>query len=165
MDDKMSETAWEGRACHEFKAEQWIPLPPDKLFLFFSDEKNLERLTPPWLHFHVIGKSTPAMQTGTLIDYRLRIRSIPVRWQSRIDEWTPPARFVDEQTRGPYSLWHHTHSFEPKDGGTLATDHVRYRVPGWLLGRLLILPMVKRDIQTIFNYRRTKIDEMFGGAK
>jgi ligand-binding SRPBCC domain-containing protein len=153
------------KRCHEFRAEQWLPLPPEQLFPFFADEKNLERLTPPWLHFQVIGKSTPTMQQGTLVDYRLRIRGIPVRWQSRIEEWSPPSRFVDVQTRGPYSHWHHTHLFEAKDGGTLATDCVRYRVPGGWLGRLFVLPLVRRDIQIIFNYRRTSIEQLFARQK
>ena len=146
----------------ELYAEQWIPLSVEKLFPFFADEKNLETLTPPMLHFHVLGKSTPTMQAGTLIDYKLRIHGIPVRWQSRIDEWQPNEYFVDTQVRGPYSYWHHTHRFMPKDGGTLATDHVLYRVPGWIVGRIFILPFVRRDIQNIFEYRRKKIEELFG---
>ena len=146
----------------EFYAEQWIPLPVEKLFLFFADEKNLETLTPPWMHFQVLGKSTPAMQEGTLIDYRLRIRGISVRWQSRIEQWIANERFVDTQTRGPYSYWHHTHTFASKDGGTLAADRVRYRVPGGFIGRIFILPFVRRDIRIIFNYRKKKIEELFG---
>ena len=69
-----------------------------------------------------------AMGEGALIDYRLRIRGLPVRWRSRIAAWDPPRRFVDEQVRGPYRLWIHEHAFEPRAGGTLVRDHVRYSV-------------------------------------
>jgi len=143
--------------CSELTAEQWLPLGVEELFAFFSNEKNLELLTPPWLHFHVIGKSTPQLQKGTLIDYRLKVRGIPIRWQSRIEEWRPNERFVDTQIRGPYNYWHHTHLFLPERGGTLCIDRVRYRVPGGALGRWFVLPFVRRDVETIFAFRRNTI--------
>ena len=147
--------------CSELRKEQWLPLPVEKVFSFFSDEKNLELLTPPWLHFHVVGKSTPELAEGTLIDYRLRVRGIPLRWQSRIEEWRPNERFVDTQVRGPYAYWHHTHLFQELNGGTQIIDIVRYRVPGGVLGRWFILPFVKRDIEKIFEYRRQIISSRF----
>jgi uncharacterized protein len=147
--------------CSELRAEQWLPLPVEKVFSFFSDAKNLEILTPPWLHFHVLGMSTPEITEGTLIDYKLRVRGIPIRWQSRIEEWRPNERFVDTQVRGPYAYWHHTHLFKPLNGGTQIVDIVRYRAPGGALGRWFVLPFVKRDIETIFRFRRDTIAARF----
>ncbi len=142
-------------------AEQWLPASIAEVFSFFSDAENLERLTPEWLHFKVLGKSTPAMQQGTLIDYRLSLHGIPLRWQSRIDRWTLDKEFVDTQVRGPYRLWHHTHEFKAIDGGTLVTDRVRYEVPGGFLGRLLVGKFVRRDVIRIFEYRAKRMQERF----
>ena len=111
------------------ETEQWIPRGVSEVFDFFIRESNLERITPPLLGFHVKHMSTPTIQEGTLIDYTLRIQGVPVRWQTRIEEWQPGVKFVDTQLKGPYTLWHHTHTFEAKDGGTLMRDRVRFRVP------------------------------------
>ena len=140
-----------------FETEQWLPLPTQDVFDFFADAFNLELLTPPWLQFRVITPAPIAMQQGTVIDYRLKLRGIPVRWQSQITLWEPPYRFVDEQIKGPYRRWVHHHTFAESDGGTLARDHVDYAVPGGVLVQKLL---VERDLRKIFQYRQQKLREV-----
>jgi hypothetical protein len=140
-----------------FETEQWLPLPTQDVFDFFADAFNLELLTPPWLQFRVITPAPIALQQGTVIDYRLRLRGIPVRWESQVTVWEPPYRFVDEQLRGPYRRWVHHHTFVESDGGTLARDHVDYAVPGGVLVRKLL---VERDLRKIFQYRQQKLREV-----
>ncbi len=65
------------------------------------------------------------MREDALIDYRLWVRGVPFRWKTRINDWSPPDHFVDEQVQGPYRLWIHEHTFQALDGGTLVRDHVR----------------------------------------
>ena len=143
---------------HEFKAELWLPLPPEKLFPFFADASNLEALTPPWLNFKILNPTPVAMREGALIDYRLRVHAVPVRWRTHISAWQPPHRFVDEQIRGPYRQWIHEHRFEPRDGGTLARDVVRYAVPfDFLAHRWLVRP----DVEKIFAYRAQELRKRF----
>lgn len=138
---------------------QFVPQPLSKVFAFFSEAKNLETITPPWLNFHIV-KVSP-MGNQTLIDYKLKIHGVPVKWQSRIENWEPGKQFVDTQIKGPYSKWHHTHRFTEVHGGTLVSDEVIYRLPGGKLGTFLGMPLVRRDIQQIFGYRRKKITEIF----
>jgi ligand-binding SRPBCC domain-containing protein len=146
----------------ELMQEQWLPQPPEKVFPFFCDENNLEVITPPFLGFHVIGKSTPTIENGTLIDYRLSLHGIPVKWQTRIENWVPGERFVDRQIKGPYQEWVHTHEFLPMAGGTLMRDRVVYKLPlGWV-GDTSAAWRVSRDVSEIFSFRRKKIDELFG---
>ena len=145
----------------ELNSSITLSRPLDDVFPFFSDARNLERLTPPWLRFSVLTPAPIEMRPGAVIDYRLRLRGVPLRWRSEITVWEPPFRFVDEQRRGPYRLWIHEHRFEEVDGRTLAHDHVRYAVPGgWLADRLL----VRRDLQRVFAYRRAVLREAFGTA-
>ncbi len=140
------------------EAEQLLPQPLETVFEFFSDAYQLETLTPPWLHFSVLTPAPIPMKAGTLIDYRLRLHGIPMRWQSRIDVWEPPFRFVDLQTRGPYRCWYHEHQFESVAGGTLCRDIVDYAVPGCsLVERWLVRP----DILKIFTFRWNKLHELF----
>jgi ligand-binding SRPBCC domain-containing protein len=143
---------------HEFQTELWLPLPPDELFPFFADAANLDALTPPWLHFRIVTPPPVVLRAGALIDYRLRVHGLPLRWRTRINVWQPPHRFVDEQLRGPYRRWIHEHTFEPRAGGTLARDVVRYAVPfDFLTHRWLVRP----DIERIFRFRREELWRRF----
>jgi len=145
---------------YTLQREQWIPKPPEEVFPFFASTGNLESLTPDWLHFHVISEPK-AIERGTKIDYKLRIRGVPVRWQSEITVWEPPFRFVDEQRRGPYRTWIHEHRFEPRDEGTLVTDIVRYAVVG---GPLIQRWLVSKDLVRIFDYRQKQLEKIFAEA-
>lgn len=148
---------------HTLRREQWIPRPIDEAFGFFCDARNLEEITPPWLGFRILTPGPIHIAAGTRIRYRLSLHGLPLGWMTEIRQWRPPIRFVDVQLEGPYRLWHHTHRFEPKDGGTLMTDIVRYRLPFGILGRAMHLLMVRRDVQRIFHYRCRRIQEVLGG--
>jgi ligand-binding SRPBCC domain-containing protein len=141
--------------------EQLVPRPVEEVFAFFGEARNLERITPPWLRFQVSTPEPIEMGPGTLIDYRLRLRGIPLRWTSRIEEWEPGRAFVDRQVRGPYRVWHHRHTFEPVDGGTLVRDEVHYALP---LGRLgaIALPLVRSDLRRIFDHRHRAVRAALG---
>jgi ligand-binding SRPBCC domain-containing protein len=140
------------------QTEQLLPRPLEEVFRFFSDPGNLQRITPPWLDFEILRGHDAQMRAGLLIDYRLRIHGIPLRWQSEISVWEPPIRFVDEQRRGPYRLWIHEHTFEARGDSTLVRDHVQYAVPGGILTQKLF---VARDVGRIFAFRRQKMAEIF----
>jgi len=147
---------------HELIVEQRLTRSPEEIFPFFSDPANLEQITPAFLRFRVLGTTTAEVGNGTLINYALRLHGIPLRWQSRIESWGPPRVFVDAQTRGPYKLWHHTHEFEPDDGGTIIRDRVRYRLPFGALGDWIGGGLVRRDLEAIFDLRRRRIPEVLG---
>lgn len=147
-----------------FRQEQWIPRPIDEVFHFFSDARNLEQITPPWLGFKILSMSTASIEEGTLIRYRLRLHGIPFYWQTEILAWNPPNGFVDTQRSGPYKLWHHTHRFEAHGARTRMTDEVRYQLPFGPLGHIVHTIKVRADITRIFAYRRAQIDAQFGNA-
>jgi ligand-binding SRPBCC domain-containing protein len=136
----------------------WLPGAPADVFGFFAEAGNLQAITPAWLRFEVL---TPAveMRRGAVIDYRLRLRGIPLRWQSEITSWDPPFEFVDEQRRGPYRLWRHLHTFEASEEGTLASDRVEYAVLG---GRIVNRLIVAHDLRQIFTWRSRELQRIFG---
>ena len=145
----------DGRSAFALLTRQRLPIPPEQMFPFFADAHNLERITPPFLRFRVLTPPPIAMVEGTLIEYRLRLHGLPIRWLTRIAVWEPPHRFVDEQLQGPYRLWRHEHTFEPDGaGGTLARDHVEYQIRGGeALGSVANRLLVARDLERIFSYR------------
>lgn len=145
-----------------YVSEQYVYEPLEKVFPFFSNANNLEKITPPSFQFKVVSKSTDEIKVGTLINYKLKIDGlIPARWQTLITEWNPPYQFSDLQKKGPYKKWHHTHKFETLGEGVLMTDQVDYSLPlGWL-GWLVAGWKVKRDIFNIFNYRTKVLDQIF----
>lgn len=141
-----------------FVSELWLPRAREEVFAFFSDARNLNSITPPWVRFRMVTTGPIEMQAGALIDYKLRVHGFPVRWRTKITEWEPPVRFVDEQLRGPYRLWIHEHEFEARDGGTLVRDRVRYAVPFDFLVHTLF---VRRDVARIFAYRTEELRRRF----
>ncbi|NND71425.1 MAG: SRPBCC family protein [Rhodothermales bacterium] len=144
--------------CWQLETSLLLEHDIETVFAFFSDPYNLEIITPPLLRFNVLGMDTQTIDEGSLISYKLRLRGIPVKWLTRIEMWDPPHQFVDRQLKGPYKLWHHTHTFESVDNGTLMRDIVRYRVPG---GALINRLLVEKDVRGIFEYRRERIVEIF----
>ncbi len=137
--------------------EQYIEADIEKVFKFFADAKNLEKITPPLLNFHIKKMSTDEIRKGTLIDYKLKIRGFPAQWRTLIELWNPPFQFVDMQLKGPYHKWHHTHSFRKLGTGTLMTDEVVYKLPMGYLGRLAAGSLVESDVGQIFSHRRQVI--------
>jgi ligand-binding SRPBCC domain-containing protein len=149
---------------HVLERSQRLSQPPDEVFPFFADAQNLGRITPPFLHFKILSQQPARMGPGTLIKYRIRVRGLPVRWLTRIEQWEPTRRFVDLQLSGPYRLWHHTHDFEPDSGGTMMRDTVRYAMRAGAIGEAVHERIVRRDLDRIFDYRIEQIAEVFEGG-
>ncbi|HEY2772106.1 MAG TPA: SRPBCC family protein [Solirubrobacteraceae bacterium] len=147
---------------HTLIREQLVRRPIRDVFEFFARAENLERITPPWLSFELVTPEPIPMGPGTLIDYRLRLHRLPLRWRSRIEAWEENRGFVDRQVRGPYRLWHHRHEFEELEGGCLVRDRVDYELPLGLLGEAAQAAFVERDLARIFDYRRTAVAHMLG---
>jgi ligand-binding SRPBCC domain-containing protein len=144
--------------------EQILSGDPEAVFGFFADAFNLEVITPPWLRFGVVTPGPVPMGPGTMIEYRLRLHRIPIRWLTRIEVWEPGRRFVDVQVRGPYRTWRHTHSFEPHADGTLVRDTVHYDLPLGPLGRLAHAAFVRSDLERIFDFRREEVARRLGAG-
>jgi ligand-binding SRPBCC domain-containing protein len=147
-------------AEHILTRESVIDLPRPRVFDFFADAMNLERITPPQLNFHIITPQPIDIHAGALIDYTLKLRGFPIKWRTRISEWNPPFDFVDEQLKGPYKQWIHTHTFtELENGATGIKDVVRYRLPMEPLGDIMHF-LVRRELDNIFDYRQKAVDEI-----
>lgn len=144
-----------------FEQYQWIEKKPDDIFPFFSNEYNLEKITPPFLGFKVLGKNTDEIKSGTLIDYSLKLHGIPLKWKTEILEFKPNEYFIDQQLKGPYKKWFHQHKFYPLKNGTLMVDHITYKPPMGILGRLFAGSYIRKDVTKIFNYRREIIEKEF----
>jgi ligand-binding SRPBCC domain-containing protein len=148
---------------HVLEREQLLPASPERVFPFFADALNLQGITPPLLGFTVLTPGPIPMRVGTLIQYRMRLHGMPLRWLTSIQEWEDPRRFVDVQVKGPYALWHHTHEFTPAaNGATTMRDTVRYALPFGFAGELARKALVERDLQRIFDFRAQAVARLLG---
>jgi ligand-binding SRPBCC domain-containing protein len=150
---------------HVLARSQRLAVPIERAFAFYGEARNLEAITPRWLGFRVTTPSAIEMRAGALIDYRLKLHGVRVRWRTRIEARDPPSSFVDVQLRGPYALWEHTHTFQ-RDGeqAVVIGDQVRYALPFGPLGELAHALFVRRDLQRIFDYRTQAVAELLGAA-
>ena len=147
---------------YSLKRETTLSAPLERVFEFFSEARNLEKITPPFLKFQVLTPGPIRMAPNATIEYRLKVRGFPVRWQTVIETWNPPHEFSDRQARGPYALWHHTHRFRAiGDAQTWMEDEVRYALPLGPLGQFAHWLMVRRDVEAIFDYRAKCMQTFF----
>ncbi|MBK9316680.1 MAG: SRPBCC family protein [Acidobacteria bacterium] len=151
---------------YTLEREQIIPLSIEETFAFFSDAFNLERITPAFLNFRILTPAPIKMEAGTLIEYKLSLFGVPFKWRTLIEQWAPNQMFVDRQIRGPYALWHHTHTFIRIDQErTLMRDVVKYRIPFGPLGVLSHRLFVERMLKMIFDYRAKSTADLLGGRQ
>ena len=145
----------------EINMKQYINKPLEVVFEFFSKPENLEMITPKSLSFNILTPTPIKMEKGSLIDYTIRLFGISIHWRTLISDYEPPFRFVDQQIKGPYTFWHHTHTFKLVEGGVEIIDQVKYSLPlGWL-GTLAHAIWVRKDLEKIFEYRKTVIQHYF----
>ena len=142
-----------------------VAADPAATWDFFSRAENLPAITPPWLNFEVRTTGLVEMRQDTSLDYTIRWMGVPVRWRTRIIDWSPPRQFIDLQIRGPYAVWHHQHVFEPAADGTTCRDRVIYKLPAGPLGRAVHAGVVRRQLTQIFTFRRGVIAERLGWVR
>jgi len=147
---------------YRLEHSQIVRTPRSQMFAFFADATNLERLTPSSVGFTIVSPLPIEMKVGARIEYRIRISGVPVRWLTRIAAYEPDERFIDVQERGPYKLWHHTHTFHSVDGGTEIRDLVLYEIGMGPFGRLAHRAFVQHRLRAIFDYRSRVMNELFG---
>lgn len=141
---------------------QTVSRPRREVFAFFADAANLERLTPGSMHFRILTPPPIDMRPGAIIDYRIALFGLPLKWRTLIEVFEPETRFVDLQTSGPYAYWRHTHTFEDApSGGTTITDQVEYQLPLGPLGRAVHALFVRGQLRRIFDFRQSAIRQMF----
>lgn len=134
-----------------------------KAFSIFEDPYNLAKITPASLNFQVTSKDRIQMCKGAEIEYTIRWLGLPMHWKTLIKEYEPPFLFIDEQAKGPYSLWRHRHTFTPTNEGVLVGDHVEYALPFGPLGQLVHALVVRRQLEAIFRFRQQELGKLLGG--
>ena len=134
----------------------------ETVFDFFSKADNLPHLIPSSLQFTILSPLPIEMKKGAIIEYKIRLRTIPVKWKTMISSWNPPHSFSDLQLRGPYEYWHHFHFFKEVENGTEMSDLVYYRGRGFFLEPYLTQIFIKPDLDKIFSYRNLRYKELFG---
>lgn len=148
---------------HTFQTSTLIKRPVQEVFDFFSKAENLNEITPPMLKFKILSPLPIQMKKGTLIDYSIVLHGVPFKWKTEITEWNPGVSFVDEQLKGPYSIWRHRHVFIAEGEYTRMMDTVHYESPGWIFEPLIDKFFVRKRVEEIFTFREKKLSLLFPG--
>jgi ligand-binding SRPBCC domain-containing protein len=148
---------------HRFEVRQTLPITRREAWAFFSDPRNLGRITPPSLGFEITSPLPERAYAGMIVAYRVRpLFGIRVTWVTEITHVIEESRFVDEQRMGPYRFWHHQHDFSDVPGGVELRDVVHYVPPFGPLGRVINRAIVAPRLRTIFAYRYQALAARFG---
>lgn len=152
---------------YAIKTVQRIPITVELAWDFFSKPDNLKNITPSDLGFNIISKHHgEKMYAGQVIEYKVSpVLGIPLYWMTEITHVEHQKYFVDEQRFGPYALWHHQHHFRAIEGGVEMIDIVHYKLPFFFLGDLANALFVRKQLQKIFTYRFTAVENLFGKWK
>lgn len=148
---------------HQIERTQIVHAPLVETWDFFSNPRNLERITPRALDFKILTNLPAKMHAGLMIEYRVRpLFGIPMTWLTEITHVEEGRFFVDEQRVGPYRIWHHEHHFRELEAGRVEMlDRVTYQLPfGWLSEPMHAL-VVRSQLAQIFDFRVTAVDEIF----
>lgn len=139
-----------------------IDAPLDRVFLFFSDPRNLGKITPPAMGFRIVSAPDRSLREGDRIEYRIKVMGVPLRWVTRITSWKENEAFSDFQEKGPYRRWLHTHSFRAVGGKVEMHDRVEYELPLGRIGELIAGWFIRNQLRGIFDYRARAIHDEFG---
>lgn len=149
------------RYCLETRIE--LAQPIDAVMPFFERAENLGAMTPSHMAFEILGDAPASIERGTIIDYRIRLGPIPLRWRTRIDRYDADG-FVDTQLRGPYRAWYHEHHFEAVGDRTVMVDRVWYAPPLGILGAIAHRLFIRGQLRAIFSHRHHAATLRFGDA-
>ena len=150
---------------HRFTARQLLPVDLETTWAFFSDPRNLQTMTPPWLNLVPTSEVPQEMHPGLIVTYQVKpALGIPVTWVTEITHVVDRQLFVDEQRSGPYRFWHHQHHFREMKDGTEARDVVHYALPLGPVGDRLGSALVRKRVAGIFEYRRQALQQRFGAG-
>ena len=148
------------------EAKQFINIPIEQAWDFFSSPANLSKITPSHMGFEITSELAEKMHAGQIITYRVGLLpGVKSNWVTEITHVDEQKFFVDEQRYGPYSMWHHEHRLTPIEGGTMMDDIISYKPPFGPLGSLANELFIKRQLHQIFAYRRMAIRKLFGDWK
>ncbi len=145
---------------YNYNQTQKLNMKLEELFEFFQKPENLERVSPSWVNFNIKSKLPLVMKEGAEFEYTIKLLGIPMNWKTRIIEYSPPEIFIDEQVKGPYKKWIHTHKFKQANGFVLMEDNVDYDLYGGVLKGIIHQLFVKKSVEKIFEYRREAIEKV-----
>lgn len=148
---------------HHLQRRQFLPITQEEAWAFFSTAANLGKITPPDMGFRIRSMHPASgISEGQRITYTVRpLFGVPLTWVTGIARVEVPHTFTDEQLKGPYALWRHTHSFEQVPGGTVVIDQVEYRMPFGALGELMWRLLVRKRLDHIFDFRQRTLQKLF----
>ena len=150
------------KSYYQFSSVQYLNSDLKSIWEFASSPENLKKITPEYMLFNITSNIKDKIYPGMIISYNVApILNIKLNWVTEITHVFENKYFIDEQRIGPYAFWHHQHLFEIEDDKVKMTDIVTYKPPFGLIGRIANSLFIKKQLESIFEFRRNKMNQMF----
>lgn len=130
-----------------------VAAPPSRCFDLARDVELHQRSTAASRERAVAGVTSGLLGLGDEVTWEATHFGIRQRLTSRIREFDPPNRFVDEMVRGTFARFRHEHQFLAVEGGTEMVDIFDYTSPLGPLGRLADGLFLRRYMTTLLRER------------
>ena len=144
-----------------------VTAPPSRCFDLARDVDLHQRSTAASRERAVGGVASGLLGPGDEVTWEATHFGVRQRLTSRITEFDPPHRFVDEMVRGAFQRFRHEHQFRAADGGTEMVDIFDYTSPLGPLGSVADHLFLRRYMTRLLRQRNAylKREAELGAAR
>lgn len=136
-----------------FTKQSTVPFPAEKVFEWHARPGAIERLSPPWDPLEVLER-LGGIETGATVKMKMKAGNFSYNWFAKHTDYTEGRLFRDEQVRGPFKRWIHTHQFDPVSaGGSQISDTIEYEFPVNPIAAPLFNQLIQKKLSRIFAFR------------
>ncbi len=140
-----------------FEYRSQFPVPVEELYGWHTRPGAFERLAPPWERMEIVQR-TQGIKDGERLIFNLVKGPVKICWEALHYNTAENKQFVDEQVRGPFQKWIHTHKFESVENSVSELmDSVEYQPPLGGFGDSLFGDNIREKLNAMFRFRHERL--------
>jgi len=137
-----------------------IKAPVEKVFAFVTDLDNFLRTSPPEMEMKLLSRDEGPARVGQKAKLKAKAGGQVWEAETEVMEHVKNKKHTVRQSGGAMKKFTETNLFEPADGGTRLTGIIEYELPYSLLGKVVDVLKVRKDIKKAQDYSTAKMKEL-----